>query len=346
VSVKEVQLDPEKNPVYITKPRFSRQVKKDLAATGRYRYETAHNAAQIRQIEPTESITVASSICKNIGLVVKTDPEAEAKADELERWLAKRRIRATRIKSPKPEQRRPRDAGAGAPPDLDCVFVLGGDGTFLSAARWIGDHNIPILGIKFGQVGYLAAVPAESLFPAVDAVLENALVTETRMRLFVEILRDGDALVKEAVLNDVVVNKGALARLSHIQTDIDGRYLTTYSADGLIIATPTGSTAYSLAAGGPVLHPAVPGIILTPICPFTLTNRPLIVPDTSEITLRLDEKSSDMMLTMDGQEGFDVGSRDVIRVRKHPHPLKMLTLPGQRYYDVLKAKLRWSGGRV
>ncbi len=289
--------------------------------------------------EATPSIT-------HIGLVVKTDPEAEAKADELQRWLADRRIRATRIRSPKTSRGACGREAAEAPPEADCVFVLGGDGTFLSAARWIADRSIPILGIKFGQVGYLAAVPAENMFQAAEAVLDNALVTESRMRLFVEMIRDGKTLATEAVLNDVVVNKGALARLAHIQTDIDGRYLTTYSADGLIIATPTGSTAYSLAAGGPVIHPAVPGIILTPICPFTLTNRPLIVPDHAEITLRLDGKSSDIMLTMDGQEGFNVCRRDVIRVRKHPHPLKMLTFPGQRYYDVLKAKLRWSGGRV
>jgi NAD+ kinase len=284
--------------------------------------------------------------CNNIGLVVKTDAEAEEKADELERWLDDRGIRASRIQSPKPDRGIPGRAQAEAPPDLDCVFVLGGDGTFLSAARWIGDRSIPILGIKFGQVGYLAAVPAESLFPAVEAVLDGALVTETRMRLFVELLRDGKTVVKESVLNDMVINKGALARLAYIQTDIDGRYLTTYSADGLIIATPTGSTAYSLAAGGPVIHPAVAGIILTPICPFTLTNRPLIIPDRSQITLRLGEKSTDIMLTMDGQEGFEVRQKDIIRVSKHSHPLKMLTPPGQRYYDVLKAKLRWSGGRV
>jgi NAD+ kinase len=281
-----------------------------------------------------------------VGLVVKADPEAEAKADELERWLGKRSVRAVRISSPKPERIAAGRPSTPAPQNLDCVLVLGGDGTFLSAARWIGDRSIPLLGIKFGQVGYLAAVPAESLFQAAEAVLDNALAVETRMRLFVELFRDGAAVVQEAVLNDVVVNKGALARLAHIETEIDDRYLTTYSADGLIIATPTGSTAYSLAAGGPVIHPAVPGIILTPICPFTLTNRPLIIPDRSEITLRFDEKSTDMMLTMDGQEGLEVSSRDVIRVRQHPHPLKMLTLPGQRYYDVLKAKLRWSGGPV
>jgi NAD+ kinase len=144
----------------------------------------------------------------------------------------------------------------------------------------------------------------------------------------------------------VVINKGALARLAHIKTYIDGQYLTTYSADGLIIATPTGSTAYSLAAGGPVIHPAVPGIIMTPICPFTLTNRPLIVPDTSSLQLKLNERSSDIMLTIDGQAGFEINGTDIIEVCKSEHSVRMIQLPDQQYYDVLKTKLSWSGGRI
>ena len=127
---------------------------------------------------------------------------------------------------------------------------------------------------------------------------------------------------------------------------INGHYLTTFKADGLIIATPTGSTAYSLAAGGPVIHPEVPSIIISPICPFTLTNRPLIVPDSIEIKLKLEKGASDIMLTFDGQEGLDITDKDTIIVRKGPHPLSMIALPGRRYFNVLKAKLRWSGGRV
>ncbi|MCU0614863.1 MAG: NAD(+)/NADH kinase, partial [Desulfobacterales bacterium] len=138
----------------------------------------------------------------------------------------------------------------------------------------------------------------------------------------------------------------ALARLAHIRTYIDGQYLTTYKADGLIVATPTGSTAYSLAAGGPILHPGVPAIIMTPISPFTLTNRPLIIPDSACITIKLEEKSEDIMLTFDGQAGLEINERDTIIVRKGRHPINMITMPDQGYFDVLKAKLRWSGGRV
>ena len=144
----------------------------------------------------------------------------------------------------------------------------------------------------------------------------------------------------------MVINRGALARLAHIETYIDDHYLTTYSADGLIVATPTGSTAYSLAAGGPVIHPAVPGIILTPICPFTLTNRPLIVPESANIKIRLTKGSSDIILTFDGQKGLEIDDRDEIKIEKGLHPIHLITLPDRQYFDILKNKLKWSGGRA
>ena len=283
---------------------------------------------------------------KIIGLVIKDDTEAKATADTLADWLESRGIAVLRQESILPGRRRPANRLAAAPPEVDCVIVLGGDGTLLSAARWIGDQQIPILGIKFGEVGFLSATTGDRVVAAAEAMLSGPLKTEPRMRLEVEVIQSGKAILKETVLNDVVINKGALARLTHIVTSIDNHYLTTYSADGLIIATPTGSTAYSLAAGGPVIHPAVPGIILTPICPFTLTNRPLIVPDSVCIELKLDKRFEDVMLTMDGQSGFAITEQTMIRVCKSRHPLQMITLPGQQYYDVLKAKLSWSGGRI
>ena len=233
-----------------------------------------------------------------------------------------------------------------APPDLFCVFVLGGDGTFLSAVRWIGDLNIPVLGVKFGEIGFLAETAANKLIAAAENILNNEYTIKRRMRLEVQVMRQDKKIISDAVLNDIVINRGALARLASIATYINGNYLTTFKADGLIIATPTGSTAYSLAAGGPVIHPEVPGIIISPICPFTLTNRPLIVPDSIEIKLKREKRASDIMLTFDGQEGLDITDRDTIIVRKGSHPLSMITLPGRRYFNVLKAKLRWSGGRV
>jgi NAD+ kinase len=283
---------------------------------------------------------------KKIGIVVKEDIEAKRKADELEHWLRSKNIDVVRKENMPPKSRVSDRNGSFAPPDLYCVFVLGGDGTFLSAVRWIGDQDIPILGVKFGEVGFLAETVEENLFPAVKAVLNNEFVTEQRMRLKVKVTWKEEEIVCETVLNDIVINKGALARLAHIETYINDHYLTTYSADGLIVATPTGSTAYSLAAGGPVIHPAVPGILMTPICPFTLTNRPLVVPDSVCIKIRLGKMSSDIMLTFDGQAGFEINDEHTIMIRKDLYPVNMITMPDQSYFDVLKAKLSWSGGRV
>lgn len=282
---------------------------------------------------------------KKIGLVVKVDAEVRGKADEFESWLRSEGITVVRKESSQPNRRLSSKKKSFAPSDLFCVFVLGGDGTFLSAVRWIGDQNIPILGIKFGEVGFLAETAEESLFSAAETILKNEFTTKPRMRLLIKVIREGKEIARETVLNDVVINKGALARLAHIKTYINDLYLTVYGADGLIVATPTGSTAYSLAAGGPIIHPAVPGIIMTPICPFTLTNRPLIVPDSASIKIMLAKRSSDIMLTFDGQVGLEINEKDAIIICKSPHPINMITLPGQHYFDVLKAKLKWGGGR-
>ena len=283
---------------------------------------------------------------KTVGLVVKPDPLAENKADELEKWFTAKQVKVVRQHYTKTAGTQPQPDTDIAPPDLFCVFVLGGDGTFLSAARWIGDQDIPMLGIKFGDVGFLAEFAEESLFDVAEIILEDNFDTRLRSRLEVKVIRDQKEVACETVLNDIVINKGALARLANIQTYINGHYLTTYKSDGLIVATPTGSTAYSLAAGGPIVHPAVAGMVMTPICPFTLTNRPLIVPDTVTIEIRLAKHASDIMVTFDGQVGLGIDDRDTIIVKTSPHPLRIIIMPDKHYFDVLKAKLRWSGSRL
>jgi NAD+ kinase len=283
---------------------------------------------------------------RRVGIFVKKDEKACQKADEFEAWLKNKKIAVVRKESSPPGPHSAVDNKIFAPPDLFCLFVLGGDGTFLSAARWIGDLNIPVLGIKFGEIGFLAETAAENLFEAAEKIISDDFIINRRMRLNVDVVREDQTMISETVLNDIVINRGALARLADVETHINDHYLTTFRSDGLIVATPTGSTAYSLAAGGPVIHPDVPGIIITPICPFTLTNRPLIVPESIQIKLKLAKGASDIMLTFDGQKGLDISDRDTIMVRKGPYPLNMITLPGQHYFDVLKAKLRWSGGRV
>ncbi|NNL42378.1 MAG: NAD(+)/NADH kinase [Desulfobacterales bacterium] len=281
-----------------------------------------------------------------IGIVVKADKKAGKKADELEKWLLARGVEIIRQASQPPGRQHFGESVSFAPSDLSCIFVLGGDGTFLSAVRWIGDQDIPILGVKFGEVGFLAETVEENLFSVAESILKNDFTTKPRMRLTVKVLQSERKIAEETVLNDVVINKGALARLANIKTYIDDHYLTTFRADGLIVSTPTGSTAYSLAAGGPVIHPLVPGIVMTPICPFTLTNRPLIIPDSAKVTIRLEEKSSDIMLTFDGQEGLKIDEQNAVVIQKSPRPIRMVTIPEQHYFDVLKEKLRWSGGRV
>lgn len=283
---------------------------------------------------------------KRVGIVVKADSEARKKADELERWLGSKDVDIIRKESSSPNRGKSETEGSSAPADLNCIFVLGGDGTFLSAVRWIGNRDIPILGVKFGDVGFLAETAEDRLLAVAETILNDAFTTHPRMRLLVRVIRNEKERAAETVLNDVVINRGALARLASIDTYINSLYLTTYRADGLIVATPTGSTAYSLAAGGPVIHPSVPAIIMTPICPFTLTNRPLIIPDSSAVNINLEKGSSDIILTFDGQEGLEINDRDTISVTKSPHPINMITVPDQDYFDVLKAKLRWSGGRV
>lgn len=284
-------------------------------------------------------------MAKTIGLVVKNDPKVLKKASALEQWLIQQGCRVFR----KPANLKASPAGSGqaceAPADLHCIIVLGGDGTFLSAVRWLGEGSTPLLGIKFGQVGFLAEASEERLYAAVEDILNKPFNTFPRMRLNVEVWNDDQMVARENVLNDVVINKGALARLAHMKTYVDDGYLTDYRADGLIVATPTGSTAYSLAAGGPIMHPSVCGILITPICPFTLTNRPLIVPDTARIKIQLAEKTKDIMLTCDGQVGWPINERHTILVRKAAMPVHMITLPDYGYFDVLKTKLRWGGSR-
>lgn len=289
---------------------------------------------------------------KKIGLVVKYDKRALKKADEFEDWLLSQGCSVVR-KNNNPldfnflgKSTDKGDDGVQAEKDLFCVFVLGGDGTFLSAARWLKDLPIPLLGVKFGEVGFLAEIVGGKLFSVAKKILDNNFTTNTKTRLQVGVYRENETITKVQVLNDIVINKGALARLAHIDTFINDQAVTTYKSDGLIVATPTGSTAYSLAAGGPVIHPEVSGIIITPICPFTLTNRPIIVPDSSQVKIKISPKSSDIMLTFDGQEGLEISSQDTIIVEKSPYPIKTVTIPGQNYYDVLKTKLKWSGSRI
>lgn len=281
---------------------------------------------------------------KKIGIVVKDQQEAVDKAKELETWLKAKGVEVTvrqNIPAPITSRECLVENISKASPDFSCIVVLGGDGTFLSAVRWVQDTGIPVLGVNLGAFGFLAEASVDRLFPVMEHVINDAFTTEKRILLSAQVLRDGKSIACQTVLNDVVINKEALARIAHIGTYIDDDYLTTFHADGLIVATPTGSTAYSLSAGGPIIYPSLETIILTPICPFTLTNRSLILPDSAAITIKLDERDSNVFLTFDGQVGLHVTYRDSIFIQKAPHTIHMIRTPGLSYYDVLKAKLKW-----
>jgi len=283
---------------------------------------------------------------KTIGLFIKADANANKKADELQNWLQAKGIDVVRKESRPPSRKFTGKSQSIAPSDLYCIFVLGGDGTFLRAVRWIGDQNIPILGVKFGEVGFLADITEDRLLTAAEFVLNNEFTTKPRMRLEVRVIREGRELAYETVFNEIVINKDAFSKIACIKTYIDDNYLTTYRSDGLIISTPTGSTAYSLSAGGPIIHPEVHGIIMTPICPFTLTVRPLIVPDSVVIKVKLEQEFSDIVLTFDGQTGLEIHKGDTIIAQKSRYPVNMIEMPDHNYFDVLKTKLRWSGTRM
>jgi len=229
-------------------------------------------------------------------------------------------------------------------PDLvDCMMVLGGDGTLLSVARLLEEREVPILGINLGSLGFLTEITTTELFPRLQKVLDGHYVIQKRMRLKTCIhRRDGACLMQPVVLNDVVINKGALARIINLETSVDDLYLTTYRADGLIVSTPTGSTAYSMAAGGPIMHPNLHALILTPICPYTLSHRPLALPDTAHIQVMLQTSDEDVRVTLDGQIGVELYYGDVVDIQQAARPMQLIrTLQQDEYFHILRTKLKW-----
>jgi NAD+ kinase len=221
------------------------------------------------------------------------------------------------------------------------IIVLGGDGTLLSVARLVRDYEIPILGVNLGGLGFLTEIPLEELYRVLERVVQGDFITDERVVLSAAVIRRGERMAEFTVLNDAVVNKGALARIIDLETTINGEYLTTFKSDGLIISTPTGSTAYNLSAGGPIVYPSLHCIIITPICPHTLTNRPIMIPDDVEIRATLKTKQQEVILTLDGQQGFTLEFEDVVEVRKAEGRILLIKSPYRHYFELLREKLRW-----
>lgn len=226
----------------------------------------------------------------------------------------------------------------------DLVLVLGGDGTMLSAARLLEERPVPILGINMGGLGFLTEVTLDQMFPTLEKVFAGEFTIEERLMLRARIHRHGEHVAQAAVLNDVVVSKGTLARMIEIQISIDGQFVTSLRGDGLIVSTPTGSTAYSLSAGGPIINPSVHAIILTPICPHTLSHRPLLIPSSAMIEIILSSKEEGAMATFDGQVGVALTQGDTVVVSASQHRTHLARLPDRTYYDVLRRKLNWGAG--
>ena len=258
-------------------------------------------------------------------------------------WLAKRGIRAIYDIETAESLR---DETGGKARDVlarecDLILVLGGDGTLLAAAREAAPLGIPVLPINLGSLGFLTSFTLEELYPALEETIAGHLEASERVMLAASLVRDGKVLDSRRVLNEAVITKGALARMIELELYIDGDFVCRYRADGLIVATPTGSTAYSLSAGGPIIHPAVESIILTPICPHTLTDRPLVVPDARNIEMRLRGPAESVYLTLDGQRGLLMESEDRVRIARAAERLKLIQPHRKSYYEILRSKLKW-----
>lgn len=281
---------------------------------------------------------------KRIGVVAKSKAGAETRdiLSNLARWLEERGAR------PVLEAETGRRLGTFSCPGLadlpahsDLIIVLGGDGTLLSVARAIGNREVPILGVNLGGLGFLTEVALEEMFPALERILAGEYRIHRRMMLKARIHRDGACIAEQCVLNDVVFNKSALARIFSLEVRVDGIYLTTFQSDGLIVSTPTGSTAYSLSAGGPIVFPSLDSILLTPICPHTLTNRPILLPVGSTIEVRLRSQHRDVFLTFDGQVGLAFQENDLAVIQRAENTVPMIQSPFKSYFEVLRTKLKW-----
>jgi len=224
---------------------------------------------------------------------------------------------------------------------IDLLIVLGGDGTLLSAARALGSHKVPILAVNLGGLGFLTSVTLEEMYPLLEQVVAGKHQTSERMMLEAEIIRGGKSFERQSALNDAVANKAALARMLDFDVHVNGNHVGRYRADGLIVATPTGSTAYSLAAGGPIVDPELDAFVITPICPHMLTNRPIVIPDTAKIEVDFAAAGESAYVTLDGQIGFQLKPKDRLSIKKSSSRVALVRPPNKTYFEILRSKLRW-----
>jgi NAD+ kinase len=226
---------------------------------------------------------------------------------------------------------------------VDMIIVLGGDGTLLSAARLVAESrkDVPIFGVNLGSLGFMAEVSLEELYGNLEKALAGKLRADERMMLTARVIRKGKAIAEHTVLNDAVVSKGTFARMVSLEVSVGEDHLTSIRADGLILATPAGSTAYSLSAGGPIIHPSLHCFVVTPICPHTLSNRPIVIPDSSVVRVKLVSRSEGASLSSDGQVVVPLHQDDIVEVKKAKYRVRLIKHPTKNYYEILRTKLKW-----
>ena len=276
-----------------------------------------------------------------MGIVCKEEPSALALASRVLDWLEQRGVECLFEDHVAGACSRPPSADVWGASDL--VVVLGGDGTLLRTIRMLLPREVPMLGVHMGSLGFLTETTEAEVFAALKAVTSGGCVEDRRAMLSVTHVRDGEVLSTEHVLNDVVITKGALARIFDMEVWTNSTFITNFRADGLIVSTPTGSTAYNLAANGPIVHPGVEAVILTPICPHLLSNRSIVLPDSQEgtILVKSTKASDNIHLTLDGQKGYPLQAGDALKVKRGPYQATLLRLPQSNYFGVLRTKLKW-----
>lgn len=282
-----------------------------------------------------------------VGIVTKPhQPEVASAAARLADWFRDRGLRpilgSASSSSSSGETAFGESESAELANESDLVVVLGGDGTLLAAARILAGRDVPILGINHGGLGFLTAVPLESLYRDLERVLAGDYASDSRMTAETSILREGVRVARHQALNDVVINKGTPARIIEVEARVDDQYVSTFRADGLIISTPTGSTAYNMSAGGPIVHPDLDAILLTPICSHTLTNRPIVLPPAARVvvTLRSPDEQG-VYATVDGQVSIPMKPGDALEVGMSQRRVRLIAPVGKSYFDVLRGKLKW-----
>jgi NAD+ kinase len=284
-----------------------------------------------------------NSSMKKIGLIFKLhDERVPGIVSDIVPWLQS--LDAEVYMDEASARRYPVDAKIVAIDELadriDALGVFGGDGTLLYAARLVGSKGIPIIGINLGSLGFLTKFKIEEMHTAFEGLLAGKWQTQERMLLEVEVLKAGETAARYRALNDAVINKGALARIIDLEVSINDQPVLLTRADGLIVSTPTGSTAYSLAAGGPILYPTLDAMLIAPICPHTLTNRPVVIPNDEELTIRL-SRGNDVMLTVDGQVGMPLQEQDCLKISRAKSSLRLILPSDNSFFDLLREKLHW-----